>query len=107
MQDVRIVFDTTEAEAQMDELTKALKTYANDFLFGTTDSLPDELIENILRLPFNVVLRDGRTALGADGVLEKRFFIRGDSLLEELIAALRAGKGNDFLIAHGISNVKL
>jgi len=107
MQVIRIVFDTAEAEVQVDELYSLLKSNANDFLLGASGALPDDLIENILRLPFGVVLRDGGTAIGADGILEKRFFIRADSLFEDFMSALRAGKANDFIVAHSISNSKL
>jgi len=96
MQELRIVFDTTEAETQVNELSRLLKTNADDCLLGA-DSFSGELIENILRLPFDVILRDGGTTIGADGILEKRFFIRGGSLFDDLMSALRAGKLSDFI----------
>ena len=105
MQEFRIVFDTSEAETQAHELSQLLETDANDLL--GSDGLLDDLVESILRLPFNVILRDGGTAIGTDGILEKRFFIRGDSLFDSLLAALRAGKWNEFVIAHSISDEKL
>jgi len=101
MQEFRVVFDTSEAKSQVDELSRLLETNANDFLLRH-GILLDELIENILRLPFDVILRDGGTARGADGVLERRVFIRGDRRFEDCLSALRAGKWNDFI--HDLSS---
>jgi hypothetical protein len=95
MQDMRIVFDTTEAEAQMEELSKLLKTVKH---------LPDDIVSNLSGLAFDILVTDRGSALSADGILEHRLLVRFGGRFHNIMAALRAGKIND--IAHEIAPLR-
>jgi len=95
MQELRIVFDTKEAEEQVDEMVRLLELNMNNFLAGT--GAFDDAVKNLLRLAFDVVLRDAGSALGADGILEKRFIIRGGARFDDTVSTLRAGKLPSFI----------
>jgi hypothetical protein len=85
MQELRIVFDTAEAEAQMKELTELVNG-----LFPEGPS--DEIVENLKRLSLNIILSDRRTTVGADGIGQYIIRPRFGAGYDNLMAAMRAGK---------------
>jgi hypothetical protein len=95
MQDLRIVFNTTEAEAQMAELSKLLKTVKH---------LPDDIVSNLPGLALDILVTDGGTTLSADGIMEKRFLIRFGGSFHNIVSALRADKIYD--VAHEIAPLR-
>jgi hypothetical protein len=85
MQQLKITFDTSEAEAQVAELVLLLRKVF-------VDHLPDYIVEYLSGLSSDIVIADGRTALGTDAILEKHFIIRCGTRFNDLMTALRAGK---------------
>jgi hypothetical protein len=80
-----IAFDTTGVEKQVAELSDMLR-----HVFP--DGIPNDLVENIPRLLLDVVLSDGGTALGTDGIGQRLITLKIGSGFEHLMAALRTGK---------------
>jgi len=91
MQDLRIVFDTSEAEMQMEALSKLLKIVKH---------LPDDIVSNLSGLSLDILVTDGGSALSADGILENRLLVRFGGRFHNIMAALRTGKIHD--VAHSI-----
>jgi len=89
MQDLQIVFDTIEAEAQVKEMSRLLREVF-------VDHLPDHIVENISGLTADISVTDGGTTLSADGIMEKRLVIRFGSRFHDFMSALRTGKISDF-----------
>ena len=87
---VCIVFDTSEAEAQADELAKLFREVF-------PDGISDDLVSNIRGLCSDVSITDGGTTFGTDGVMEQRLLIRFGSRFHDVMSALRAGKLSDFI----------
>jgi hypothetical protein len=91
MQELRIVFDATEAKAQMDELSKLLTEVF-------VEHLPDDVISYISGLALDISITDSSTAVGTDGITEKRILLRYGSRFHDIMTALRTGKFAD--LAH-------
>jgi hypothetical protein len=85
MQELRIVFDTAEAEAQMTELTTLLREVF-------VDHLPDDIIGEISKLSLDISIVDRSTTFSADGIMEHRLLIRFGSRFHDFMSAFRAGK---------------
>jgi hypothetical protein len=92
MQELRIVFDTMEAESQMKELSKLLREVF-------VKHLPDDIVSNISDLALDISITDGGTAVGADGIFEHRALLRFGSRFNDIMTALRTRKLSD--LAHG------
>ena len=95
MQEIKIVFDTTEAEAQMDELRKSLKI---------VNHLPDDIFSNLSGLALDILITDGGSTFSADGILEHRLLVRFGGRFHNIMAALRTGKIHD--ITHSIAPLR-
>ncbi|MGB7601356.1 MAG: hypothetical protein WBM24_13680 [Candidatus Sulfotelmatobacter sp.] len=101
MHAIRITFDTTEAEAQIDELGKLLREVF-------VEHLPNEIIGVLSKLSFEISIADRSSTLGTDGIMEHRIVIRFGRRFHDFMSALRTGKINDLIIAHdGVSNTKV
>jgi hypothetical protein len=94
MQDLRIVFDSTEAESQMKELSALLTE-----MF--VEHLPNDVVGDIYGLALDITITDGSTAVSANGILEHRVLLRFGSRFHDIMTALRARKLPDF--AHGVA----
>jgi hypothetical protein len=95
MQDTRFVFDTTEAKAQMDELSKLLKIVKH---------LPDHIVSDLSCLTLDILVSDGGSALSTDSILEKRFLVRFGTCFDNVMAALRTPETDD--IAHSVAPLR-
>jgi len=93
MQAIRIVLDTTEAEAQVTEM---MELFREVFV----DHVPNHIVDNVSRLASDISIADGGTTLSADGITENRLIIRLGSRFHDVMSALRTGKTAD--LSHDI-----
>jgi len=93
-----LAFDISEAERQAAELSETLRQVF-------PDGIPHELVENIPRLLSDVLLADGGTTVGTDGIRERLITLRLGAGFEHVMAALRAGKLLDLLHAANSSTM--
>jgi hypothetical protein len=78
-------FDTSEMTSQLNQFSELLMSQF-------PNGVPNELIENLLSLAFDVMFTEGRSTLRTDGILEVVHGLRLGTSFESLRAAVLAGK---------------
>jgi hypothetical protein len=87
-----IARDTSQAMTQAAELSEYL-------LRVFSEGVPHDVIDNLPRLLSDVILGDGGTTVGANGIRKWRITLRLGDGFEHVMAALRAGKVLELLHA--------
>ena len=90
-----LTFDASEAMTQGAQLSESLLR-----LFP--EGVPNDLVENIRRLLSDVVLCDGGTTTGTDGIGKRLIRLRFGDGYENVMTALRTGKISD--LVHAANN---
>lgn len=85
MSTARLSFDTSAAQAQLDDLTTLLKS-------RFPSGIPNQLISDFCGLISDVILTDGGSTVGTDGTVKVLQRLRFGSRFESLTAAILAGE---------------
>jgi hypothetical protein len=97
-QEIILAFDASKAIEQCTRLSKALR-------LSFPEGIPHDLIRNLPRLLSDVVLGDGGTTVGTDGIRKRLIALRLGDGFNYVMTALRAGKILD--LAHAANTSTL